>query len=38
MQNGKMSELYTDVEKNLNILETLIIFLSQLKTLMKSFI
>ena len=37
VQNGIISELYTD-DKNQNILETLIIFLSQLKTFMKSFI
>ena len=37
MQNGIISESYTD-DKNKNILESLIIFLSQLKTFIKSFI
>ena len=38
MQNGTISELTTLIIKNQNILATLMIFLSQLKTLMKSFI
>ena len=37
MQNEAISELYTD-EKNRNSLVTLMIFLSQLKASMKSFI
>ena len=38
-QSGAISQLYSDeMIKNKNILVTLIIFLSQLKTLMKSFL
>ena len=37
MQNGTIYKLYTD-DKKFKILETLIIFLSKLKTFMKSFI
>ena len=37
MQNGIISESYTD-DKKKNILESLIIILSQLKTFIKSFI
>ena len=37
MQNQIISELYTNETKS-NILETLVIFLNQLKTFMKHFI